>query len=264
MNISFGHKRYSGVCLTLCGLLVVTASIMCGDDPKPLQFKETQFDFGKIKQGTQCEHIFEYTNVSRDTLFLDHPRASCGCTAALLTDDILAPGKSGKITVRFSPPAGSSGLLRKTVTVSSKNDGVTYETLTIIATVSGDIEATPSVIRFEAVPGEKRILSVKLKSLSDHPLSLDNISASLMDYHDTTSGAAYHADKVVGKPFTNFALSASKLSLQPKDSCDLKFVVNTEHKGQINGSIRIATGKMETSIHVVGVVIPKAPASISK
>lgn len=228
-----------------------------GGDEKKVAFKEIQYNFGTLKQGISAEHIFEYQNVSKDTIYLDHPKASCGCTAALMSDEILLPGKTGTVKVQFTPPIGSHGKIVKTVTMYTKPDGQTLQVLTINAKVVGDLEPSEDFLRFNAVAGEKQSLKVSVKSISDKDISLDNISASLMEYRDTTTGDVYHSDKVIAKPFVNFALSTSKSHLKPGDSCDLIFVFTPEEKGQINGSIRIATGRFETTVSVAGVVMRK-------
>jgi hypothetical protein len=226
--------------------------------PAPrVQWAAKEHDFGTLKQGTPAEYVFEFTNVSTDTLLLDNPKASCGCTAALMSADNLPPGTKGTIRVRFTPPVGFHGSVTKTVTVYTRPDSKILEVLRITARVIGDLEPSRDMIRFNGIAGEKMTERVTLTSIAEKPVKLDNISASLMEYRDTTAGDQYHSDKVVAKPFTNFALSTEKLELKPGEKCDLVFVLTGEEKGQINGSIRISTGSYETIVSVAGVVMRK-------
>lgn len=248
---------YKHISLIVALLLSLNILLNAQDEKKKIQFNTIEHDFGTLKQGTPAEFHFEFTNVSSDTVFLDNPKASCGCTAALLSEKILPPDAQGTVAVRFMPPIGAHGNVTKTVTVYSQNKNEALEVLRIKARIIGDIEPNLDVVRFDAIAGEKKVLTVGLKSISDQKITFDNMSASLMEYRDTSAGDRYHSDKVIAKPFTNFALSTSKLSLNPKDSCDLIFVLTPESKGQINGSIRIATGKYETIISIAGVILRK-------
>ena len=50
-----------------------------------ITFKETEFDFGDIKQGEKVEHTFEFTNTGEADLLIITARASCGCTVPEFT-----------------------------------------------------------------------------------------------------------------------------------------------------------------------------------
>ncbi len=243
------------------GAILLVALALCAqaqEQPGPrLEWAAKEHDFGTVKQGTPVEYSFEFTNVSKDTVLLDNPKASCGCTAALMSADVLPPGTTGNIKVKFTPPVGFHGVVTKTVTVYSRPDARILEVLRIQARVVGDLEPSMDMIRFTAVAGERTTERVKLTSIADQTVRLDNMSAGLMDYQDTTAGDQYHSDKVIAKPFTDYAISTEKLDLKPGESTDLVFVFTGKEKGQINGSIRITTGRFETIISVAGIVTRK-------
>lgn len=237
--------------------VVLFSSLVCAQAEKKISFKAVEHDFGTLKQLTPAEFIFEYTNVSSDTVYLDNPKASCGCTAALMSEDVLPPGKSGSVKVKFTPPVGFHGTVTKTITMYTRPDAKVIEVLRIRANVVGDLEATPSMVRFNATTGATQTERIRLKSTADRPISLDNISASLMEYRDTTAGDQYHSDRVIAKPFTGFTFATTKKELQPGEDCELVLNVMPEEKGQINGSIRIVTGKYETILSIAGVIMRK-------
>lgn len=243
--------------------LAIPILLFAQSEEKKIVFKTSQHDFGTLKQGTAAEFMFEYTNVSHDTIYLDNPKASCGCTAALMSEDMLLPNKTGYLKVRFVPPIGSHGSVTKTVTMYYRG-GQTIEMLRIFARVIGDLEPGVDYMRFDGVVGIQKTEKVLLKNISDQTVRLDNMSASLMEYRDTTAGDQYHSDKVIAKPFTNFALSTVKKDLTPGESTDLVFVFTPEDKGQINGSIRVTTGKYETIISVAGVVLRPKNSDLKK
>jgi hypothetical protein len=89
-----------------------------------IQFKEVYHDFGDIKQGDVVEHVFEFTNTGDSTLLLQKAYSSCGCTIPSYPKEGIAPGQSGKITVKFNSE-GKMGLSNKIITILSnaKNTG---------------------------------------------------------------------------------------------------------------------------------------------
>ncbi|MCZ8090669.1 MAG: DUF1573 domain-containing protein [Flavobacterium sp.] len=96
-----------------------------------ITFKETEFDFGDIKQGDKVEHTFEFTNTGEADLLISTARASCGCTVPEFTEEAVKPGKSGKIKVTFNS-AGKKGPTTKTITVvcntANENEILTIKT----------------------------------------------------------------------------------------------------------------------------------------
>jgi hypothetical protein len=99
---------------------VVTTTVA---DTKPsapvetLVLKETEFNFGKIPQGKPVTHIFEISNIGKDSLRIVNVQASCGCTTPEWEKDKpIAPGKSAKITVGYN--AAAEGPFTKPVTIT--------------------------------------------------------------------------------------------------------------------------------------------------
>ena len=80
-----------------------------------LQFRETEFDFGKIPQGKPVYHSFELVNTSNKPIKLDNVQASCGCTTPEWSKDEIQPGQSAKIKVGYN--AASEGGFEKFITV---------------------------------------------------------------------------------------------------------------------------------------------------
>ncbi len=82
-----------------------------------LVLKESEFNFGKIPQGKPVTHVFEITNIGKDSLRIVNVQASCGCTTPEWErDKPLAPGKTAKITVGYN--AAAEGPFTKPVTIT--------------------------------------------------------------------------------------------------------------------------------------------------
>ena len=82
-----------------------------------LVLKESEFNFGKIPQGKPVTHVFEITNIGKDSLRIVNVQASCGCTTPEWEKDKpIAPGSSAKITVGYN--AAAEGPFTKPVTIT--------------------------------------------------------------------------------------------------------------------------------------------------
>lgn len=101
---------------------------------------EKSFDFGKVKEGTNVEHVYKVKNEGNAELVIENVRSSCGCTVAQPTKKNVPPGGESEIKATFRT-AGRGGKTRKTITVRS-NDPVTP---TLVLSIQGEIETDVSV-----------------------------------------------------------------------------------------------------------------------
>jgi hypothetical protein len=85
-----------------------------------MNFKDTVYDFGTIKEGELVSGEFEFTNTGKTPLIVSSANASCGCTVADFPREPLAPGKSSVIKVRFNSE-GKKGHQEKTVTLTTNS-----------------------------------------------------------------------------------------------------------------------------------------------
>lgn len=96
-----------------------------------LEFKEMEYDFGKIPQGKPVYHFFEVVNNGTKPVKLTDVHASCGCTTPEWSRDEIAPGATAKIKVGFN--AASAAPFEKFITVQT--DDNTSKQLKIKGTV---------------------------------------------------------------------------------------------------------------------------------
>lgn len=117
------------------------------DITKVLEFKNADYDFGKIPQGKPAEYELTVTNISKDTATLERVQVGCGCTTPKYEPNTkIAPGKSYKVTLGFN--GSGSGVFTKYVTLNF-NDGMekrvtfkgeTYQTPDSAAPANGAVE----------------------------------------------------------------------------------------------------------------------------
>ncbi len=82
---------------------------------EPLQFRETEFDFGSVPQGKPVYHVFELKNTGAKPLLLNEVSTSCGCTTPEWSKEAIAPGATAKIKVGFN--AAAEGAFDKYISV---------------------------------------------------------------------------------------------------------------------------------------------------
>jgi hypothetical protein len=121
-------------------VVILGFSILWGEGHQSkIKFKELTHSFGKIKQGAVLTYEFVFTNEGDAPLLIQKVLASCGCTAALVSDEKVAPGKQGVIEVKLDSQ-GYGGQISKVIYVDS-NDPVQAR---MMLEITADIEIPPS------------------------------------------------------------------------------------------------------------------------
>ncbi len=75
------------------------------------------FDFGKVEQGPDVFHEFEFVNTGTQPLVIVDAKPSCSCTTPEWPKEPIPPGGKGKIKVGFH--ATKAGLFNKEVYIQS-------------------------------------------------------------------------------------------------------------------------------------------------
>lgn len=106
-----------------------------------VQFPVMAHDFGKVKQNSENNYVFKFTNTGNEPLLISDAKGSCGCTVPEYPKEPIAPGKTGEIKVVYKP-GGQQGSQNKTVTVTA-NTNPPQTLLNISADVQVDPAAAP-------------------------------------------------------------------------------------------------------------------------
>lgn len=141
------------------------------------EFKETSRDFGQIKQGEVVSHEFTFTNSGNAVLVVKNVSTSCGCTAALVSQKEIPPGREGKIKVTFDS-RGYAGKVIKYVYFESNDPNNPRQELTITAEVkvgpAPRIELEPYNLDLGLVlEGEPSEAVIKVKNSGQLELIMD-------------------------------------------------------------------------------------------
>lgn len=107
------------VILTVFGM---TASMQSGSKKEArMEFNEGIYDFGEVSVAEgKVTHEFTFVNTGDKNLTITGATADCGCTKPEYSDEPVAPGKSGKVKVTFSP--NGRGHFSKKVTIRTNGN----------------------------------------------------------------------------------------------------------------------------------------------
>lgn len=101
------------------------------DGEPAIEFKETVYDFGTIREeGGPVSHEFEFKNTGDGPLLILSSSASCGCTRPDYPTSPIKAGKKDKIKVTYNPK-GRPGEFTKTITVRTNAKGKGQKKLTL-------------------------------------------------------------------------------------------------------------------------------------
>ncbi|MFZ2054181.1 MAG: DUF1573 domain-containing protein [Candidatus Aminicenantales bacterium] len=137
--------KFTLAVIALAAALISADAIPASGQPS-IKFKETSWNFGRVKQGELLSHEFVFGNEGDATLIIQKVTTTCGCTAALLSADKIPPGKEGKIEIKFDT-RGYGGQVSKLLYVDSNDPNQARQELQVTA----DIE-TPPAPRIELDP----------------------------------------------------------------------------------------------------------------
>ena len=83
-----------------------------------LVFEESFFDFGEIPQGEVVYHKFKFKNTGNKPLLISNARSTCGCTIPKWPKEVIEPGTSGVVDVKFDSK-GKLNKISKPITISA-------------------------------------------------------------------------------------------------------------------------------------------------
>jgi hypothetical protein len=85
------------------------------------EYVETEYNFGKVKEGDTVVHVFKLKNTGKEPLIIYKSNGSCECIAAFSSGKNILPDSTGDINVFFKTK-GRKGSQRKTVSVVTNTD----------------------------------------------------------------------------------------------------------------------------------------------
>lgn len=124
----------------LIATIFVNAVVFGQAGPK-IEFKDKDntIDYGKVtKEEDNGIRVFEFTNTGTAPLIINNVQSSCGCTVPSKPTEPIAPGKTGKIEVKYNM---NPGPIRKTITVET--NAINAEEGRVVLKIKGEVIVKP-------------------------------------------------------------------------------------------------------------------------
>lgn len=122
------------------------------------------WDFGTVAQGKVVRHVFALRNIGDAPLKIESARASCGCTASVVSSNEVPPGGDAQIEVSVNTQ-GRRGPLEQSVVVTSNDPKQPRLTLKVVGRVEVVAGFTPSTLNLgRLLKGSRRTEVVKVES----------------------------------------------------------------------------------------------------
>lgn len=163
------------ILLLLATLLLLPATALAAPH---LLAEAPTYNFGRIAEGSKTEHTFRFQNSGDEPLVISKVRSSCGCTAALLSADRLAPGEWGELKTTFNSK-GFQGQVNKTVSVYSNDPQQPTTRFRLQGEVQKELMVRPMRLRFNAGRSKAPFsASIKLQNDGSAPLFLSDLKTT--------------------------------------------------------------------------------------
>ena len=146
-----------------------------------MDLAETTYSFGEITQGTKVEHVFKFKNNGTADLKLGRPKTSCGCTASLLSKDIIPPGQEGEVKVTFNS-SGKRGKQDRRITIPTNVPGMEKTNISITGNVKVDLAFEPNYVKLGTMTEKKpETKTIKLINTGDTDVTITKVEVSRAD-----------------------------------------------------------------------------------
>lgn len=176
--------------------------------------------FGKIYQTGEMVHkVITVKNVGSDSISIGHVSTSCGCTAAIVATNALAPGQQTDIRIQFNP-TGYIGSVTKYVYITNSYKKDPLVTVKMTGYVAYALQPTPGYVLFNNAYLGKRDSS---------EISLSNTTTETMQITK------------VELPSKEISYKLSKQLLKPGEFANLELYLDAKSSHDIDGYIVIHT-----------------------
>jgi hypothetical protein len=203
-------------------ILVIPGVILCAGlvsaQPKIDVVDGATIDMGSVYAGEVVQKVAVIRNLGTDTLKITEVKAQCGCTATLLSEKILAPNDTGRLSISFNT-AGRSGHQGKQVYVMSNDPQNPKFTINFSAEVMSILDINPKVVTFQ---------KSRIDSSYTQTIMISNPSQT-----DAISILSVKAD------LPTITTSLMKNKLMPGEQTQLQVTVTPTKSGTMNGKVEM-------------------------
>ncbi len=221
--------------IRFCALLILAGGSAQNASAQLTVVEGNAISFGKIYQtGAMVHKAITLKNAGSDTVTIMKVTTSCGCTAALLSDSVLAPGQQTEVKIQFNP-TGYIGEVTKYVYVVNSFPKDRLVTVKMTGYVAYALQPTPGYVLFNNVRvGRPDSTEVTLSNTTDEVMKITGVEIP-------TQEITYKLSKKVLKPgeFANLTLFIDPVNGRDVDGY---ITVRTNSDKQPQLQIRVFAG----------------------
>ncbi len=201
---------------TLIGLAALPAFLFA--QPRLLVPGGTSFDFGEVINGRTAEQLLILRNTGSATLVISNLVAGCGCTGTLLSNDHIAPGDSGLLSITFNS-SSFLGHVEKGVNFETNDTAHRRMEIHFTATVIRLFELDPEYLFLKGAPGSTTSRSLRINNSGNREINFLSVAPS--------------------SPMISATLS--RMSIKPGEGTTLTGSITPKAAGTYTGNIQITT-----------------------
>lgn len=172
-------------------LFIVVILVACGNRPEAvnppqpaggrIEVASPSFNNGVTARGDVIKHVFELRNTGDAPVKITDTKASCSCTAAIVSDPVVLPGGTGSIEVSFNT-RGRKGQQSKTVKVFTDSALSPWLSLTVAGDIRPSVAFSEENMQFGQVPrGTTVVRELDLTGLKSDGVTLGELKLSPPD-----------------------------------------------------------------------------------
>jgi hypothetical protein len=226
-----------------------------------IKFETNFFDFGKVTSSEKLVGSFKFKNIGNAELRLEAPQASCECTEAKISPDILAPGQASAVTYSIKMDHAVNG--QRFIHVHSNDPENPDLELTVQLDYTPLFETTPPNLDVLLPPGKSDVqISFVVNRMDGKALGIDRlatsqewIKAEFDAAYDPTGGSPFDSNQkrpessgrilvTVHRPANPPSFFTERIELWNGQQADHAAKI-VELKGQIQGEITIDPPRMD-------------------
>ncbi len=182
-----------------------------------LKWEQTTLELHPAIGDKEAIAHFKYQNDGNIPVHIKSVHTSCGCTAAKLQKDDVAPGEKGEITATFNI-GDRTGIQQKTVLVETDDPAHATAVLTLKAFLPETLEIKPIFVYWEGGQAPKA-KTVVARASKDFPVKQLKVTSSSPDFLTRVQpGSAPGEFKIDIEPKQTMHAASATLTIQPDNS----------------------------------------------
>lgn len=198
-------------------VLICTMAVLA--QPKIEIVGGESMDFGTVFKGEKIERKVKIKNVGTQLLVIERVQPSCGCTATILEEKNIPPGKTTSLSVGFDSK-NFGGEVHKSVSVYSNDPSAPGKEIRFKVFVKEALTASPPYIYFMAGKVDSTMTtSTTLKNTTEQDIKILSVTSNAPDV----------------------VLDLKKKTLAPGEAVPLVVTFTPSKTGYVNHDITIRT-----------------------